>query len=342
MQWLKRFFSSAAFLAAFAQSPAWADEVTMANGDRITGKILGKDDQVLVVKTDYAGEVKIRWVDVAQLQSSEPVWIYLADGSKLRGRLQLAGDKALAIDAGENLKSGAIPVADVKYINPPSELSGEGVKLTGHANLGYSSSSGNTDTEKWYMDAEAVARTRDNRYTLGGKSARAEDRGVLTESSWLGYMKYDHFLGRKWYAYANGNFENDEFKDIRLRTTLGVGSGYQFLEDPRRNLSVEGGVSYVNTDFDVAEDDSYPAGRLAVKYDQFLFKTNIQFFHADETYVDLQDSENVFVRSSTGFRFPLVSRMNATLQYDFDWENQPAPGRVKDDRTVRATLGITW
>jgi hypothetical protein len=50
----------------------------------------------------------------------------------------------------------------------------------------------------------------------------------------------------------------------------------------------------------------------------------------------------VFLRTSTGFRFPLVSRLNATVQYDYDWENQPAPGRVKDDQTVRATLGVTW
>lgn len=322
--------------------PAWADEVRMANGDRITGTILTKDDQTLVIKTDYAGEVKIRWVDVAQLQSTEPVWIYLADGSRLRGKLVMAEDRKLMIDAGENMKSGAVPVAEVKWINPPSELSGEGVKLTGHANMGYSSSSGNTDTTKWYLDAEVMARTRDNRYTLGGESKRSEDQGVLTESSWLGYMKYDHFLSKKWYAYANGNFENDEFKDIRLRTTLGVGSGYQFFEDPRKNLSVEGGASYVSTDFDVAEDESYPAGRLAIKYDQFVGKTNIQFFHNDETYVDLQDVENVFLRTSTGFRFPLISRLNATLQYDYDWENQPAPGRTKEDQTVRATLGINW
>jgi putative salt-induced outer membrane protein YdiY len=343
MQRWNAILALAAFLSClFMASIARADEVVMGNGDRITGTILSKDEQVLVIKTDYAGEVKIRWIDVARLQSNEPVWIYLKDGSKLHGRLVMGEDKTLSIDAGDNMKSGALPVADVQYINPPPELSGEGVKLTGHANLGYASSSGNTDTEKWYVDFEAVARTRDNRYTVGGEARRAEDNGIETESNWLGFMKYDHFLSKKWYAYANGNFENDEFKDIRLRTTLGVGSGYQFVEDPRKNLSLEGGVSYVNTDFDVAEDDSYPAGRVAIKYDQFLFRTNVQFFHTDETYVDLQDAENVFLRTSTGFRFPLVSRLNATVQYDYDWENQPAPGRVKDDQTVRATLGVTW
>src|SRR5262245_20789784 len=169
----------------------WADELVMSNGDRISGTILSKDDLTVTIRTDYAGEVKVRWIDVARLQSTEPVWIYLKDGSKLQGRLLMGEDKTLGIDAGQNMKSGAVPMADVTYINPPPELSGEGVKLSGRANLGYSASSGNTDTEKWYIDAEAVARTRDNRYTVGGEARRAEDNGVETESNWLGYMKYD-------------------------------------------------------------------------------------------------------------------------------------------------------
>ena len=332
----------AAGAGLLAAAPAIADEVTLANGDRITGKIKMKDEHVLVMNTAYAGDVSIRWAEVARLQSDEPVWIYLQDGTRMHGRLVLDQDRKLVVDSGENLRTGGIPVQQVRFINPPTELSGEGVALTGHANLGYASASGNTDTEQWYVDAESVARTRDNRYTLGGKARRAEDQGVETESNWLGYMKYDHFLRKQWYAYANGNFENDEFKDIRLRTTLGIGSGYQIFEQPRLNLSAEAGLSYVNTDFDVAEDESYPAARWAVKYDQFLFTTNVQAFHNHEVYFDVQDSNNIFLRSQTGLRFPLVSRLNATLQYDYDWENEPAPGRVKADRTVRVTLGYAW
>lgn len=341
---MQKMLAMAGLLAAFLLHPlsGLADEVVMKNGDRISGSIVSKDDQVLVINTDYAGALKIVWSNVVSLRSEKPVWVYLQDGTRMQGRLVTAPDGGVAVEAGDALKTGTIPVADVRWINPPAELSGEGVVMSGHANMGYASSSGNTDTEKWYFDAEAVARTRDNRYTVGGKAAGAEDQGVETESNWLGYMKYDHFLRKQWYAYANGNFENDEFKDIRLRTTLGLGTGYQFYETPRLNLSVEGGASYVNTDFNDAEDEGYPAARVAVKYDQFLFSTNIQLFHTDEAYFDLRDSENMFVRTSTGLRFPLVSALNATLQYDYDWENDPAPGRASSDRTVRATLGYTW
>ncbi len=82
-----------------------------------------------------------------------------------------------------------------------------------------------------------------------------------TESSWIGYMKYDHFLTKKWYGYANGNFEN-----------------------------------------------------------------------VHET----------FVRSQTGLRVPLMKSLNATAQYNVDWDNRPTDGRVKTDRALLLTLGYSW
>lgn len=317
-----------------------ADEVVMKNGDRISGSIVSKDEQVLVIKTDYAGELKITWANVVRLQSDNPVWVYLQDGTRMKGRLVMGAQDELAVDAG-NAKA-AIPVADVRWINPPPELSGEGVKMSGHANVGYASSSGNTDTEKWYLDAEAVARTRDNRYTLGAESRSTEDSGVKTESNWLGYMKYDHFITKKWYGYANGNFENDKFKDIRLRSTLGLGSGYQFLESPKTNLSLEGGLNYVDTDFYAGEDDDYPAARWALKFDHKLFNSELQFFHAHEVYVGINDTRKTFLRSQTGLRVPLYKNLNATAQYNLDWDNNPTDGRVKTDKTTMLTLGYSW
>lgn len=319
-----------------------ADEVVLVNGDRFTGTVVSKEGDVLVFRTDYAGNLRIRWAEVRQISSDSPVWLHLEDGSRLSATLQSFGDGTVVVTAGDSLESTPIPVENIRFINPSPEASGEGVKLSGRINAGLSSTSGNTDAETLYFNGESVARTRDNRYTLGGQAKRTEDGGVQTESNWLLYMKYDHFVTEKWYAYANGNFENDKFKDIRLRSTLGVGSGYQFLESPQTNLSLEGGLTYVNTDYDLGVDEDYPAGRWALNFDHFLFETRTQFFHNHEAYVGLEDSENIFVRSQTGLRFPLVRSLNATAQYNVDWDNQPAPGRVRTDKTLLLTLGYSW
>jgi putative salt-induced outer membrane protein YdiY len=321
---------------------AIADEIVLANGNHLTGKIVRKETDTLVLNTPYAGDLNIRWADVRRITTDAPISVYFGNDGKLIGMLRSDEDGRVTVISAEGLTGPSIPLDRLRFINPSAEISGEGARLSGHINAGLSSSSGNTEARRYYLDTEAVARTRDDRYTLGGRAAHTEDHGVQTESNGIAYLKYDRFFTKKWYGYANGNFENDKFKDIVLRSTLGLGSGYQFFETVKTNLSLEGGLTYVKTDFLAAEDDNYPAARWALKFDHMLFDTKIQFFHAHEAYVGLEDVQKTFVRSQTGFRVPLYKNLNATAQYNLDWDNNPTDARFKTDKTLLLTLGYSW
>ncbi len=333
-------WSAMSMLCLSLAASALADEVVLANGDRISGKVVRKETSSLVFKTPYAGNLNIEWSEIRRITTDEPISLYFEGGSRLVGTMRSDQDGSVIV-TGETVSSGPIPLEKLQYINPSPEISGDGLKVSGHVNAGYSSTAGNSETTKFYLDSEGVFRTRDNRFTLGARGAQAEDEGVETESSWLGYGKYDHFISKNWYAYANGNFENDRFKDIRLRTTLGLGSGYQFYETDKTNLALEGGITYVNTDAIDGEDDSYPAARLGLKFDRLLY-AKLKFFHSNEAYISLDDADEVFVRSQTGLRVPLVDKLNATAQYNIDWDSQPSAGRDKTDRALLLTLGYSW
>ena len=339
----KETFAALPALAMFFAliAPAMADEIVIANGDRLTGKIVRKESDTLVLATSYAGDVTVKWADIRRNSADGPVAVYFEDGSKLSGTLRPTED-GMVIVTSEEVTSVPTPLAKLRFINPSAEVSGEGAKVTGHINAGLSSSAGNSQTTKIYLDTEGAIRSREDRYTLGARGARTDDRDVQSESNWLGYAKYDHFFTKKWYGYGNGDFEYDRFKDIRLRSTLGLGSGYQFFESERTNLLLEGGLTYVHTDFIIGENDTYPAARYALKYDQKLFTSNIQFFHAHEVLVGLDNANKVFVRSQTGLRIPLIDRLNATAQYNVDWDNTPTGGRGSTDRILLLTLGYTW
>jgi putative salt-induced outer membrane protein YdiY len=335
-----RLLAAACLLARVGAAPA--DQVTLANGDRLSGTVVGKETEFLVFAMPYLGEVKVRWAEVTRIFTDKDVRIYLDDGTMARGTLETVTDGTMVVHTGVEPPGAPVELKRVVFINPAPDVSGEGVKYLGRINLGYSSSRGNSEIETLYVDAEAIARTRHNRFTAGGKTRRSTDHDSESESNWLAGLKWDHFLTRKWYTYANTNFENDQFKDIRLRSTVGGGSGYQFFEGDKTNLALEGGLTYVNTDFIAGQDESYPALRSALRFDHFLFGTRNQFFHVDEVYAAVADSDSAFVRSQTGLRFPLIYRITGTLQYNVDWENNPTPGRVSTDRTLLFTLGYQW
>lgn len=326
---------------AFQAGLLRADQLTLTNGDRLTGSVINKETEFLVMQTPL-GEIRIRWSEVTRIFTEKEVKLFLDDGTMIRGRLETVTDGTAVVHTGVEPPGAPIPLKRVVFINPAPDISGEGVKYLGRINLGYSSSTGNSDLETLYVEGEAIARTRNNRFTANGKTRRTKDHERESESNWLVGFKWDHFLTKKWYTYANTNFESDQFKDIRLRSTAGGGTGYQFLETDRTNFALEGGLTYVDTDFFVTRNEDYPAARWALKFDHFLFGTRTQFFHTHEAYAAIDSSDSAFVKSQTGFRFPLIYRITGTLQYNLDWENNPAPDRVSTDETLLFTLGYNW
>jgi len=324
----------------FTGLPALADEVYLSNGDRVSGTVVKKAGDVLTVMTEFAGEIGIAWDKVVSVSTEAPVVVQLDDATLLTGTLARSGDGSVGIAGSGLVQAGQVPVARVALINPPAPENG--VKLSGRANAGFYIAKGNTDKEAYHGDIEAVARTRQNRFTAGAIYNQAVDDGVESENNATAYLKYDHFLTEKWYSYANAVLFKDDFADLNLRSSLGLGAGYQFMESELTNLSLEGGLSYVNEDFDLAPDDSYPAARWSLNYDHFLYPNRLQFFHFHEGLLGLQDTKDIIIITRTGLRAMLIDGFTATAEVDVDWDNTPSPGNDRVDTRYLFNLGYGW
>jgi putative salt-induced outer membrane protein YdiY len=236
----------------------------------------------------------------------------------------------------------AIPIDTVAYINAGSGIDLLGVRWKGRINVGANGTRGNSRTDNLRIEGEAVARQQANRWTIAGVYDRGKDSGNVTRHNSLFTGKYDLFIDPRWYGYALATTEEDEFRDINRRNTIGAGIGHQLIDTERTHLSLEGGLNYVRTDFEVDDDESYPALRWAVKYDQRLFGTEMQLFHNHEILADTTNFKRTFIRSQTGLRLPLLRRLTATAQLNADYDNAPAPGKAKSDRVYLLTLGYHW
>ena len=51
---------------------ATANTVVLKNGDRLSGIIVKADGKSLVIKTEFGGEVTLRWPAVVQMESTQP------------------------------------------------------------------------------------------------------------------------------------------------------------------------------------------------------------------------------------------------------------------------------
>src|SRR5579872_4607348 len=78
-------------------SAGFADQITMKDGDRITGAIVKKDGDSVTIKSKNFGTVTLKWADVAAVKSDQPLNVTLAGGKTVKanietqaGRIQLA------------------------------------------------------------------------------------------------------------------------------------------------------------------------------------------------------------------------------------------------------------
>ena len=322
---------------------AYADTVILKNGDKISGNVVSKEDSSLIFNTKFAGDIKVQWSEIASLTTDKPVVVILDNDTSIEAaKLAPASPGTANIQTSNVSKPMQVALGSVKYINPSNEVSGKGIKVTGRVNVGASIASGNSDTESYNVDTEVIMRAKISRTTVGANLYRASDNSTTTEDKSAAYLKYDHFLTDKSYIYGNTTFARDKFKDQKLKSTIGLGYGHQYWETPSRNLALEAGLSFVNDDYFISADENYTAGRWAVKFDQKFYKDKVQFFHNHEGLVDLGDTENLTITSQTGFRFPLLTGMVASIQANVDWDKSPPVGTGSTDRKILLNVGYAW
>ena len=69
-----------------------AEEVSLKNGDHLSGAIVSMDGKKLVLKTTYAGEVSIDWAEVSQFSSDkQPLVVTKADKQLVSGTVAAEG-----------------------------------------------------------------------------------------------------------------------------------------------------------------------------------------------------------------------------------------------------------
>ena len=240
-------------LLSLGAQQAGADIVLLKGGDRLSGTIVSKDDKQLTLQTAYAKEpITLLWAEVTNIETDQPARFMLNDKTLVNAQATRASESTVVLKGGDTVTTTPLAMSDIAYI---------------------------------FYDAEAVVRSLKNRFTIGATGDTRNEDGEETARRNRAYFKYDHFLTAKWYTYANTDVQEDKFRDLNLRTTLGGGAGYQFFDTEQRSLALEGGLTYVNEDYDLADDESFAAGRWALRYMQFLWNDKAQFFHDDEGIV---------------------------------------------------------
>ncbi len=250
---MRRGIFIAFFLLFLGPTATMADQITLKNGDRLSGKIVMADEKKLVLKTDLVGEVTIALGDIVRINTDNPLYVTLTDGRTVSGLLSADGDR-LEIRSG-----GAAPVAlnraTVAVIRSEAEQQAYERSLhpgwlegwSGGADLGVAITKGNSDTTNIALGLGLARETRRDKTTVYGASIynRETTAGVSrTVASTIRFgVRYDRDFRRKWFGYGFTDLERNRLQQLNLRWVLGGGLGYHAIRNEHTKLDLLGGLA---------------------------------------------------------------------------------------------------
>jgi len=100
---------------------ALADQVSLKNGDRLTGAVVRSDGKTLALHTDYAGDVTISFNVIQSIESNAPLHLQFQGGRNAVGTVTTSdGNLRVASKTGETVEG---PISGVTSVRNEAEQS---------------------------------------------------------------------------------------------------------------------------------------------------------------------------------------------------------------------------
>ena len=326
------------------------DVVTLKDGSVIYGEVIEMVGGVLQVKSALADDViKVKWAEVSKLAVSHPIPFHLKEGTVLIGTVEESEPGTMTVKAAPTGSAVSVPMDAVKQVNPVVQSP---VIYSGSLNAGYSQSTGNSQLRNVSVLADFVARSEQLRLSLLGRYVYGDNAGSLNVRNARGTIKLDFFITKRFYWFASAYVENDFLQNLKLRTAIASGPGYQFLE--RGDLTgifrdmtfyAEAGAAYFNEDYrdnSITGDKASFRGRVAMKWDWPLWDGRVTLYHYNEIFPSVQNASDFFFTMDNGVRLKILEGLSSGFQVTTRYNNRPPAGTGDTDNLYLLTVGYAF
>jgi putative salt-induced outer membrane protein YdiY len=242
-------------LACLFSSLLFADQVTLKNGDRLTGTVVKSDGKTLLLHTDAADDVTLKMDAIQDIKTDAQLHVTLKDGKSAVGPVTTTDGK---IEIATK-SSGTVEAAkdDVTLIRNDAEQASYDKSLhpgllhgwTGGTTVGFSVARGNSQTENLALAINAVHPTINSKITLYESSIYTRNDlaspSIVANLTTAG-LRYDHDLTPKMFAFGAADFMSNALQYLDLRQVYTGGLGYHAIKNDNTILDFLGGVNYTH------------------------------------------------------------------------------------------------
>ena len=255
-----------ALIALFGfSSISFADQVTLKNGDHLTGTVVKSDGKTLVLHTDAADDITIKFDAIQDIKTDADLHVTVKDGktvvgpvSTSDGKLEIATKTSGTVEAPKEditlIRNDAEQQAYEKSLHP-GLLHG----WQGGVNVGFSVARGNSETENLALAFNADHPTLHDKLTLYLSSVNTTNN--LTTPSTVaaltqGGFRYDRDITSRVFVFGAADYMANVLQFLDLRQVYGGGFGLHAIKSDATILDFLSGVNYTH--------ETYSNGTLLV------------------------------------------------------------------------------
>jgi putative salt-induced outer membrane protein len=247
------FFALIGFLGL--ASAAFADQITLKNGDHLTGTVVKSDGKTLVLHTEFAGDVTVQFAAITQITTDKPLHVALKNGETVvgpitssDGNLEVAGKTGAPVEAPKDsvvaIRNDADQLAYEKALHP-NLLQG----WNGGANVGFSLTRGNSQTENLSLAFTAARATKNDKLSLYTNAVYGTNQLATpstTANTEAGGIRYDRNINPRTFAFVGVDLMSNALQDLDLRQVFTGGLGLHAIKSDRTTLDFLAGLNYTH------------------------------------------------------------------------------------------------
>ena len=334
---------------------ALADQITLKNGDRLTGSIQSSDAKSLVMKTEFAGTVTVAFDAITAIAADGPLYVGLKDAQTVVGAVDTVnGALAVKTQSTGTVNAAKDSVVFLRNKEQQTIFETEAARLrnprlvdlwTGFLDLGFATARGNASTSTFTLSSNANrATTRDKigvYYTSIFSSNTLSGVKATTADSKRGGIAYNLNLNKRTFVFGSVDLETDQFQSLDLRFVPSGGFGYHWIATENTQVDLFGGVAYNREFFSTGLKRSSAEALLGEELVRKL-SANSSIREKLVFYPNLSDGGNYRMNFDT----TLVTAVRKWFSWQFTvsdrYLSNPAPGRKKNDVLFSTGARLTF
>ena len=326
---------------------AFADQLSLKNGDRVSGSIVKSDGKNILVKSELIGDVTIPFDNIASITTDKPLYVGLTDGRTVVGILGATQDRAEiratsgAVTISRNaitfIRSESEQKAYEKTLNP-----GWTEQWTGGADLGVALTKGNSDTTNIALGVGMSRETLRDKTTVYAASIYNRDstNGISrTVANTIRFgVRYDRDFSKRWFGYGFTDLERNGLQDLNLRWVLGGGLGYHAIRNERTRLDLLGGLAMNREYFKGIDNDRTSAEAQVGQTLSHQFNSRVSLKEQLFIFPNLSDGGEYRINFDTSLITDITKRIGWQFTLSDRYLSNPPPGLKQNDLIL--TTGI--